>query len=100
MKKHISLLTAILAISSCSTPKYTYHFDYYDYNSGKKKATSQEVVVSVEQSVEESTLTVDEKTLVASANESEVIWPGQLPSSPKKKLQVELNPCQKKNGRS
>jgi len=72
MKKYISLLTAILAISSCSTPKYTYHFDYYDYNSGKKKATSQEVAVSVEQSAEESALTVDEKALVASANESEV----------------------------
>ena len=27
----------VLFLASCSTPRYTYNFDYYDYNSGRKE---------------------------------------------------------------
>lgn len=37
MKNIFILLAGILALASCSSPKYTYHFGTYDYNSGKKK---------------------------------------------------------------
>ena len=37
MKKILSLLVPVALLSACSTPKYTYHFDRYDYNAGKKK---------------------------------------------------------------
>jgi hypothetical protein len=72
MKKYLSISAAILILASCSSPKYTYNFDYYDYNSGKKKTKVQEGIATQQQSVDESTLTVDENTLVASAKESEV----------------------------
>jgi hypothetical protein len=38
MKGHIFLLSAALTFASCSAPTYTYHFDTYDYHSGKKLA--------------------------------------------------------------
>ncbi|MBX2941492.1 MAG: hypothetical protein KF860_04030 [Cyclobacteriaceae bacterium] len=36
MKSKLYYLLAIVLLASCSSPKYTYNFDYYDYNSGKK----------------------------------------------------------------
>ena len=36
MKRTFLLILPILIVA-CSTPKYTYHFDHYDYNSGRKK---------------------------------------------------------------
>lgn len=61
--KHILLLVAaILIVTACSSPRYTYNFDYYDYNSGRKhhaKVTSSKT--------EEHPLALEERTLVASA---------------------------------
>lgn len=37
MKKYLLLITSVLLLGACSTPKYAYYFDHYDYNSGKKK---------------------------------------------------------------
>jgi len=37
MKKLLLLVIGALAAGACSSPKYTYHFDHYDYNSGKKQ---------------------------------------------------------------
>lgn len=45
MKKILSLLVLVVLLSACSTPKYTYHFDHYDYNAGKRE-TVQEVPIS------------------------------------------------------
>jgi len=42
MKKYLLLFTSVLLLASCSSPKYTYNFDHYDYNSGKKKVQSPE----------------------------------------------------------
>lgn len=73
MKKYILLFAPIAMLIACSTPKYTYHFDYYDYHSGKKKKTSEEAIVTTERSEAESAvMVVDEKTLVASTNENDV----------------------------
>src|SRR3989337_162878 len=36
MKKYVLLIASVLLLSACSTPKYAYYFDHYDYNSGKK----------------------------------------------------------------
>src|SRR5687768_17529173 len=36
--RFIITLLAVSIIWGCSAPKYTYHFDHYDYNSGRKKA--------------------------------------------------------------
>lgn len=45
MKSKLFYLIAIVLISACSSPKYTYNFDYYNYNSGKK-ASQPEVAQS------------------------------------------------------
>jgi hypothetical protein len=33
----IYTVCALLTLAACSSPRYTYNFDYYDYNSGRKK---------------------------------------------------------------
>lgn len=38
MKNTLYYLLALVLITSCSSPKYAYNFDHYDYNSGKKVA--------------------------------------------------------------
>ena len=62
MKFHQVLLSAFVFLTACSSPKYVYHFDHYDYNSGKK------VDVHLgDLPVEENPLALDEKTLVVSS---------------------------------
>ncbi|MEQ8362563.1 MAG: hypothetical protein RH948_06800 [Cyclobacteriaceae bacterium] len=39
MKTKLYYLLAIVLFASCSAPKYAYHFDRYDYNSGKKSSS-------------------------------------------------------------
>lgn len=63
MRKQISTLIVIgatLIILSCSSPKYTYNFDYYDYNSGRKGLSE---IKSTESLTEP--LTIDKSELVA-----------------------------------
>lgn len=39
--KNITLFTlGLIILAGCSAPKYSYNFDYYDYNSGKRKAAA------------------------------------------------------------
>src|SRR5688572_4825035 len=62
MKFHQILLSAFVFVTACSSPKYVYHFDHYDYNSGKKlQAQGEELLI------EENPLVLDEKTLVVSS---------------------------------
>ena len=56
--------------ASCSSPKYTYHFDTYDYNAGKKQKVTNEITP-----VEESPIVFDEQTLVASVAEEVTYLP-------------------------
>src|SRR5688572_1319131 len=72
MRKVLTLVSAALLLAACSTPKYTYHFDHYDYNSGKKKATPLKPTTDLGDPSSKETLEVDEKTLVASADEKTV----------------------------
>jgi hypothetical protein len=48
MKHLVTLVVSVLVLASCSTPKYTYNFDYYDYNSGRKKAEAERLVAQSE----------------------------------------------------
>lgn len=94
MKKYISLFITGVILSSCSTPKYTYHFDHYDYNSGKKKAKSQEAVVSVDKPTVEPAM-IDGKTLVASTKESEVYVAKPAPAISKEEAIARINSMSK-----
>ncbi|MEQ8303286.1 MAG: hypothetical protein RIB47_07845 [Cyclobacteriaceae bacterium] len=44
MKITLSFLVAVMVITSCSSPKYAYRFDTYDYNSGKNGEKTAAVV--------------------------------------------------------
>lgn len=73
MKHLVTLVVSVLVLASCSTPKYTYNFDHYDYNSGRKKAEAERLLAQTEttssEAVEEqsSPLLLSEETVVASA---------------------------------
>ena len=69
MKTKITVLLAIVVLASCSTPKYSYFFEHRDYNAGKKKASSQELVKVT------SPLAVDAQSLEASITNEPTILP-------------------------
>jgi preprotein translocase subunit SecF len=98
MKKYILLLASIAMLVACSSPKYTYNFDYYDYNSGKKKKMAQEVSV-VEIPEVKSLVTVDEGTLVASARETEVYIAKHAPVISKEEAVARINSMSKEEKR-
>ena len=68
MNFHPMLLGAAILFTACSSPKYAYHFDHYDYFSGKKPATASPVLVIEE----ESPLQISSTTVVASADNKTV----------------------------
>ena len=43
MRKHLLLIASVVFLAACSSPKYAYYFDHYDYNSGKKKVETANV---------------------------------------------------------
>jgi hypothetical protein len=64
MRNYPLLVAAALLFAACSAPRYAYHFDHYDYNSGRKANVPQRQHVEEAQPV--SPLSLDESTLVAS----------------------------------
>lgn len=68
MKFHQMLLGAAIFLTACSSPKYVYHFDHYDYNSGKKVEESIKEI-----KVEESPLLIDQETAVASSSHEHIV---------------------------
>lgn len=69
MKKYLLLIASVLMLASCSTPKYAYYFDHYDYNSGKKKAESPKTIIAQNMlaSPEMSPLKINQEVVVANA---------------------------------
>jgi len=70
MKKSLFLIGAVVLMAACSSPKYTYNFDHYDYNSGRKQQPEK---VTAQANTPESPLAIQEQTLVASNEESAVV---------------------------
>lgn len=72
MKKYLLLIISALLLAACSSPKYTYHFDHYDYNSGKKKLEIQksDLAQTTIATPETSPLIIDEGALTASSENS------------------------------
>ncbi len=69
MRKHLILLCAVLLTAACSSPKYTYNFDHYNYGSGKRQ---QPQAVAQTKPAEEAAgpLAIEEQTLTASTENS------------------------------
>jgi preprotein translocase subunit SecF len=95
MRNYVLLLVAFVILASCSTPKYTYYFDHYDYNSGKKNSASQGVVtqgVATEVMPHEA---ASDETLVASANENEVYLAKPSPAASTREVASKLKSMSK-----
>lgn len=67
MRKDLLLAGTLLLATACSSPKYTYHFDHYDYNSGRKNESA--VVQNNVPASEATPLSLDENSLTASTSE-------------------------------
>lgn len=69
MKKYLLLISSVLLLACCSTPKYAYYFDHYDYNSGKKKAQSEKTLLTQKMlaTPETSPLQINEEAIAANA---------------------------------
>ena len=72
LKQYSTLKTvgAMLILFSCSSPKYTYNFDYYDYNSGRKELSEIQSTESVTEP-----LKFDKSELVATVDPQVVTKP-------------------------
>ncbi len=87
MKKYLPLFVITLVLASCSSPKYSYRFSYHDYSQGKKEAA---LPVAMEEPAVESILLIDEKTLVASANEDKIYVTNTTPTIAKEEFITNL----------
>jgi hypothetical protein len=91
MRNIICAIAAITMLASCSAPKYSYNFDYYDYNSGRKKAEKVLVTESTDEittaaSAETSPLILEETSVVASVESTPVVTPKSTPVATEKKV--------------
>lgn len=77
MKQSFLLFLGALLFAACSSPKYAYHFDTYDYNSGKKKVEMNEAALAATlPAPETSPLKLDPATV--SSNASNVVIPAEV----------------------
>jgi hypothetical protein len=69
MKNILLFALGLLLLAACSTPKYAYYFDHYDYNSGKKKSPVTTVASSLQSqdAAPINPLLIDQPSFVASA---------------------------------
>lgn len=69
MKKKLLYLLSLALLAACSAPKYSYNFDHYNYNAGKKKSA-----VSNENVVLQGPETVQSTELIASKELTPVLF--------------------------
>ena len=71
-----------MIMSSCSSPKYTYNFDYYDYNSGRKSMSNNNSNDSLT-AINAEPLKIDRNELVAASGKGVVIPSEQITTNAK-----------------
>lgn len=71
MRKLLLLITSLLLVAACSPPRYTYYFDHYDYNSGKKKADIEKALLAQKMlaTPDISPLQINQKAVTASVED-------------------------------
>jgi hypothetical protein len=107
MKNKILPVLSVMLLWACAAPKYSYHFDHYDYNSGRKNAA--ELATASQPVTETSPLIIDEQKLTASAEPSSAIAPADkkiiadkissMTKSERKTLKQDLKEVMKKYSR-
>ena len=91
MKKYSLFFLGAILLAACSTPKYTYHFDHYDYSTKKKDPAG----VVAQQPAQESVLAIDESTLTASINGNEPVIATPAPTMTKEEAIAKLKSMSK-----
>jgi hypothetical protein len=107
MRRQFSTLTtvgAMVILISCSSPKYTYNFDYYDYNSGRKTLNNNANVSVTATNAEP--LKIDKSELIAATGKATVTPSGVSTSTDAKGISTpakafkDLSKAEKKHLRS
>src|SRR4051812_43864416 len=107
MKIFVTMLVSVLLFAACSSPKYAYNFDYYDYNSGKKKAAIEKENVAAQTPTTETTsaeivnpLATNPESVVASAEASStpIVKPAPM-AKPLERKYTDLTKSEKKEFR-
>lgn len=85
MMRNYLIPLAVLFLAACASPKYTYHFDEFDYNEGRSKASTGTTIANVapEAPIDAADpLKVHAETLVASADNRSLILPPSSAAAP------------------
>jgi hypothetical protein len=91
MKSKLLSLLALALLAACSAPKYTYNFDHYNYNSGKKK-TAVEKEVALAKGPE--TIKVEE--IVATVEKTPFVIPNKEIKTEVRKTYVQMTKTERK----
>jgi hypothetical protein len=94
MKNILLLLVCVLLLAACSPPKYSYHFDHYNYNIGKQKARAQRTLLAANEreatnnsvAIETSPLLVTSENAVASTANNTTSTPMKTASTVEKSV--------------
>jgi hypothetical protein len=100
MKRTLLFLAAVAFMASCSSPKYTYNFDHYNYNAGKKKTSSANEVVANDgpQAIQPELLMASTTSEIPSA---EIILPtNEVKAAPVKKTYAQMTKTERKELRT
>ncbi len=73
MKRKLLYLLSLALLAACSAPKYSYNFDHYNYNAGKKKsaASNENVVLQGPETIKSEELVASTETTVVLSVASE-----------------------------
>ena len=98
MKRILLILAPAAFMASCSSPKYTYNFDHYNYNAGKKKTSSINEVALIEgpQAIQPEMLTASASTAASTGEVSAT----EVKSAPIKKTYAQMNRTERKELRT
>jgi hypothetical protein len=97
MKRKLLYLLSLALLAACSAPKYSYNFDHYNYNAGKKKSavSNETVVLQGPEAIKSEELVASTEAAVvlpvASENKTEVKKTyAQMSKSEKKEVRKQL----------
>lgn len=99
MKRTLLYLAAIVFMASCSAPKYSYNFDHYNYNAGKKKASGDINVVKNDgpQAIQPELLTASTSNVIEIAEVAPTV---ESKAAPVKKTYVQMTKVERKELRT